>query len=434
MNQIQSVDFQELYADRIGGKRYGKSNEIFKFERIKRAKRAAMKEYPELPIIDLGIGESDQMADQLIRTEMERQINQWENRGYADNGIIEFQEAAGKFMSSYFGVDDLNPKEEILHVMGSKSALSMIPMAFINPQDVTLMTVPGYPIIGTKTEWLGGSVYELPLTKERGFLPDLESIPEEIRRKAKLFYINYPNNPTGAIANRTFYEELVTFAKENQIIIVSDAAYSELTFDPDNRLSFLSIPGAKDVGIEIHSMSKAYNMTGWRLGYVAGNKNVIKALADVKDQTDSGQFRAIQKAAVTALSHPELIQDNIDKYVRRHQKLTRVLQSAGFQVKMPKATFYLYAKVPKAAKIAKTTNSMNHKLTENTENEVKTFTDAQDFCDYLIQQAHISAVPWSEAGQYVRFSVTFVAENEQVEDTVMEELSKRLSKLTFIYE
>ena len=191
--------FQELFADRIGGVNYGKSNEIYKFEKIKRAKRLALSEHPDRMILDFGIGENDSMADETVRNRMKVEVDCPENRGYADNGIPEFKNAASRFMKEQFQVD-IDSDNELNHAIGSKPALAMIPACFINPGDITLMTTPGYPVAGTHTRYFGGSVHQLQLRADNGFLPDLKSIPDEICKRAKLLVLNYPNSPTGAIA------------------------------------------------------------------------------------------------------------------------------------------------------------------------------------------------------------------------------------------
>ena len=261
--------FQSLFAERIGGSRYGKGTEIYKFEEIKRAKRRAVAEHPERPLIDFGIGENDEMADQSVRRVMADQIGRPENRGYADNGIAAFREAVARLMDREFGVK-LDPATEINHAIGSKPALAMLPAVFINPGDVTLMTVPGYPVAGTHTCYYGGQVYGLPLVPENDFFPDLESIPEEICRRAKLLVLNYPNSPTGKVATRAFYEQVIEFARQNRLVVVQDAAHVMLTYDGPP-LSFLQVPGAWEVGVELHSLSKGWNMIGWRMGWVCGH-------------------------------------------------------------------------------------------------------------------------------------------------------------------
>src|ERR1700752_4827340 len=243
--------FQTLFAERLGGANYGKVTEIYKFEKIKRAKRAVLAAHPERQLLDFGIGENDEMADPLVREVAKREIDKLENRGYADNGIAAFKEAAAAFMKRSFGVA-LDPDTEINHAIGSKPALAMLPAAFINPGDVTLMTVPGYPVAGTHTKYYGGEGYNLPLLEENGFFPDLAAIPAEIRKRAKLLVINYPNSPTGAVATRDFYRQVIDFARTNQVVVVQDAAHLLLSFDGPP-LCFLQVEGAREVGVEVHS-------------------------------------------------------------------------------------------------------------------------------------------------------------------------------------
>src|SRR5918912_1485006 len=311
--------FQSLFAERIGGANYGKDTKIYKFEKIKRAKRAALAAHPERRLLDFGIGENDDMADPLVREVLKREVDKLEIRGYADNGIAAFKEAAAAFMKRVFDVT-LDPVTEVNHCIGSKPALAMLPAAFINPGDVTLMTVPGYPVAGTHTRYYGGEVYNLPLRPENGFYPDLAAIPAEIRRRAKLLVLNYPNSPTGAVATRDFYRQVIDFAHTNRIVVVQDAAHILLTYD-GRPLSFLEVEGAKEVGVEVHSLSKGFNMIGWRMGFVAGHPKVVQAYADVKDNCDSGQFMAVQQAAAQALRTPAIAEGVRTKYRRRLEKL-----------------------------------------------------------------------------------------------------------------
>src|SRR5260370_25592495 len=217
MSQALDPWFQPLFAERIGGSKYGKGREIYKFEKIKGAKRAALQAHPERRLLDFGIGGNDVMADPLVRDTLKREVDQLENRGYADNGIPAFKEAAAGFMKKVFGVT-LDPAAEINHAIGSKPALAMLPAVFINPGDVTLMTVPGYPVAGTHTAYYGGEVHKLPLREENGYYPDLAAIPAEIRRRAKLLVLNYPNSPTAAIATRDFYLQCIDFALTNRVV------------------------------------------------------------------------------------------------------------------------------------------------------------------------------------------------------------------------
>jgi LL-diaminopimelate aminotransferase len=411
---LSETFIQNLFADRIGGKKFGKDTKIYKFEKIKRAKRAALAANPGAEIIDLGVGEPDEMAFPGVVKTLQDEAAKPGNRGYADNGIQEYKDAAADYLKKVYGVSGINAGTEILHSIGSKPALAMFPYAFINPGDVTLMTVPGYPIIGTHTSYIGGEVHKLPLTAENGFLPQLDKIPANIRKRAKLLYINYPNNPCGAVATKKFFAEVVDFARKNKVVVVQDAAYAGLVYK-GKPLSFLSVPGAKEVGVEIHSMSKAYNMTGWRLAFVAGNERVVAAFANIKDNYDSGQFKAIQKAGCYALEHPEITDEITAKYKRRLESLVKTLKSIGFDAKMPGGSFYLYVKAPKAIKGG------------------REFANAEEFSEWLITEKLISTVPWDDAGAYIRLSATFEAKGEKDEARVLEEVKNRLSGMKLVF-
>lgn len=404
---------QSNFAGRIGGDRFGKDTKIYKFEKIKRAKRAAMAENPGVELIDMGVGEPDDMAFPAVVDSLCREAAKWENRTYADNGCAEFKEAAARYMKALYGVE-LDPATQFCHTIGSKSALSLLPACFINPGDVTLLTVPGYPVMGTWTKYLGGEAVNLPLLEENGYLPDLDAIPEDIRKRAKLLYLNYPNNPTGASASVEFFTKAVKFAKENQILIVSDAAYAPLNFQ-GKPLSIFAVPGAIDCAVELHSMSKGFNMTGWRLGWICGNELAVKAFATVKDNADSGQFLAIQKAAVAALDDQAAITPAIsEKYRRRLTSMVDTLKKLGFNAKVPAGSFYLYVRAPKAS------------------SDGTRFASGEDFSQWLIKTKLISSVPWDDVGPYVRFSATFVARGGKAEeDRVLAEFAKRLSGAEF---
>jgi LL-diaminopimelate aminotransferase len=408
MSTAQDPWFQSLFADRIGGASYGKDTKIYKFEKIKRAKRAALAAYPARKLLDFGIGENDEMADPLVREALKREVERLENRGYADNGIQAFKDAAAAFMKRQFGVA-LDPVTEVNHCIGSKPALAMLPACFINRGDVTLMTVPGYPVAGTHTAYYGGEVYKLPLREENGFYADLRSIPADVRRRAKLLVINYPNSPTGATATTDFYKQVIDFALTNQVVVVQDAAHSLLTYDGPPT-SFLQVDGAREVGVEVHSLSKGFNMIGWRIGFVAGHAKLVQAFADVKDNCDSGQFMAIQQAAKVALEHPEIADRTREKYRRRLHKLVAALRQVGFQAKMPSGTYFLYARAPKAG-------------------AGRTFANAEEVSQFLITEQSVCCVPWDDAGPFLRFSVTYLARDEAEEDVLMRETVERLGRL-----
>jgi len=403
---------QKNFAERIGGSQFGKDTTIYKFEKIKRAKKAALVANPDAKIIDMGVGEPDDMAFPEVVNALCEEAAKWENRTYADNGVDEFKVAAAKYMQELYMVD-IDPEKELCHSIGSKPALALMPVCFINPGDITIMTIPGYPVMGTWTKYFGGEVVNLSLLEENGFMPDLDSLTEDQKKRAKLLYLNYPNNPTGASATEDFFAKAVAFAKDNNLLIVSDAAYAPLNFK-GKPLSILSIPGGKDVAVELHSMSKGFNMTGWRLSWVCGNESAVKAFANVKDNIDSGQFAAIQKAAIAALQNQNKITQAIcEKYERRLRNMTETLQNLGFPAKIPEGSFYLYVKAPKSA------NST-------------IFATGEDFSQWLIKEKYISSVPWDDAGNYVRFSATFVARGGiEEEKQVLNEFASRLSDVTF---
>jgi LL-diaminopimelate aminotransferase len=405
--------FQQLFAQRIGGADYGKGTDIYKFEKIKRAKRKALADHPERKLADFGIGENDEMADAAVRRFMAEAVNDPQNRGYADNGIAEFKEAATRLMAREFGVE-LDPQTEVNHCMGTKTALAMLPACFIDQGDVTLMTVPGYPVAGTHTKYYGGEVYRLPLLAENDFFPELDSIPADVARRAKLLVINYPNSPTGRVATREFYERVIRFARENQVVVVQDAAHVMLSYG-QRPLSFLEVPGAREVGVEIHSLSKGWHMIGWRMGWVCGNQRIVRAFADVKDNCDSGQFIAVQKAAARALDDAEIPRRVREKYQRRLRKLVEVLRRCGFQCSMPGGTYFLYVPSPRGVQGG------------------PEFATAEAASQYLITEHSICTVPWDDAGAYLRLSVTYEAEDEAAENALMTETERRLKSIGFVF-
>ena len=414
---MQESYIQDLFAERIGGKRYGKDTAIYKFEKIKRAKRAAKEANPDTELFDLGVGEPDAMADAGIVEMLRAEVRKPENRGYADNGDAVLKEAAARYMRQVCGVP-IDPETQVVHSIGSKAALSILPAALINPGDVVLITVPGYPVFGTHAKYYGGIVHNLPLREENHFLPDLASIPADILAKAKVLVLNYPNNPTGASATQEFFAEVVAFAKKNHIVVIHDFAYAALVFD-GMPLSFLATPGALEVGIELHSTSKNFNMTGWRCGFVAGNELLVKAYADVKDNTDSGQFLAIQHASAYAFDHPEITNGIAVKYSRRMDLLVEALRTVGFKARKPKGSFFLYVAAPKSAQAA------------DGSSPVVEFPTAEAFSQWMITENLISTVPWDDVGAYVRFSVTFAAKDTEEESRVVNEIGRRLSRYTF---
>jgi len=408
------MDIQELFAERIGGRTFGLSTEIYKFEKIKRAKAEARARRPDLELLDFGVGEPDERAPEAIREAMKEAIDDPANRGYADNGIAAFKEAAAQYMGDFFGVSDLDPETEINHSIGSKSALAMIPLCFVDPGDVCIVTVPGYPVMSTHTAYLGGEVVKVPLLRENGFLPDLDAIDPGMAGTAKLMYVNYPNNPTGAAPSEEFFDRLIAFADRHGVLIVQDAAYATLVYDRQP-LSILGRPGGKETAIELHSMSKSYNMTGWRLGFVAGSARAVQAFAEVKDNCDSGQFKAIQLAACAGIADRALSDAIRDHYRARLAALTECLCGAGFDAAMPGGTFYQYVPAPAGA-------------------GSESFGSAEEASQYLIREHLISTVPWDDAGAFLRFSSTFESAGDEDDARVIDELGTRLGSADLRWE
>ncbi len=299
-------------------------------------------------VIDLGIGDPDIPTPDFIVEKMKEAVaNPAYHRYPSSQGMPRFRQAAASFCSRRFGVE-LDPETEICCVIGSKEAIAHFPLAYINDlEDVVLVPTPGYPVYHIGTLFAGGTTYYMPLTAENDFLPDLGAIPSDVAQKAKIMWLNYPNNPTAACADETFFKQVVDFARQHEIIVCHDNAYSEMTYDGYKAPSFLEVPGAREVGVEFHSLSKTYNMTGWRIGFVAGNAEIVSALKQVKSNVDSGQFEAVQEAAIAALESDQSCVEEMRRiYTERRDTLVEGLRGIGLDAMKPKATFYVWVKVP----------------------------------------------------------------------------------------
>jgi LL-diaminopimelate aminotransferase len=298
-------------------------------------------------VIDLGIGDPDLPTPPHVVAALQQAAPRPEHHRYPSYaGMLELRRAAARFCQRRFGVE-LDPATEVLALIGSKEGIAHLPVALVDPGDVVLCPDPGYPVYATGTRFVGGEPYLLPLRRERGFLPDLGAIPPDVAARAKVLWVNYPNNPTAALAPRSFYQELVAFARRHDIVIASDLAYSEMYFEGEPPASILEIPGAREVAIEFHSLSKTYNMTGWRVGFAAGNKELVGALGKVKTNVDSGVFEAVQQAAIAALSGDQACVEEMRRvYLERREVLCGGLAAAGFDVLTPKASFYCLIAVP----------------------------------------------------------------------------------------
>ncbi|TFH05433.1 MAG: LL-diaminopimelate aminotransferase, partial [Methanosarcina sp.] len=337
-------------------------------------------------VIDLGVGDPDlpthpHIVEALREAVLDPNTHQYPS--YA--GMPQFRKAAAEWCLKYKGIE-LDPATEVLSLIGSKEAVAHIPLAFVNPGDIVLYTDPGYPVYKIGTLFADGEPYPVPLKAENDFLPDLDAIPEDILKRAKLFFFNYPNNPTSATADMKFFENVVEFCKKNDIIAVHDNAYCQMTYDGYESPSFLTAKGAMDIGMELYSHSKTYNMTGWRLGFAVGNKDLIKGLGKVKSNIDSGVFDAIQSAGIAALSSSQdCVTENNKIYQERRDALIEGLKAIGMEVKPPKATFYVWAPIPKG------------------------YTSIE-FAKVLLEEAGIVATPgvgFGDAGEgYIRFALT----------------------------
>ncbi len=298
-------------------------------------------------VIDLGVGDPDLPTPKPIVEAAKKALENPENHKYPSYvGKLEFRKAVADFYKRRFGIE-LDPKTEIITLIGSKEGIAHFPLAFVNPGDIVLCPDPAYPVYKIGTIFAGGTPYIVPLKEENNFLPDLESIPEDVAKKAKIIWINYPNNPTSAPPTLDFYKKLVEWAKEYDVIVASDNAYSEIYTGSEKPPSILQVEGAKDVAIEFHSLSKTYNMTGWRLGWAAGNKELVAGLGKVKTNVDSGQFGAVQDAGIAALNLPEEEVEKLrDVYRERKKIMTEALEKIGLQIYKSNYTFYLWIKVP----------------------------------------------------------------------------------------
>ncbi len=354
------------------------------FARIEKV--IAQKKEAGVDVISLGIGDPDIPTPDHIIAAAQKQVAVPENHQYPSSvGMLSYRQAVADFYARRFNVQ-LDAKTEVVSLIGSKEGIAHVSWCYLNPGDIVLVPDPGYPVYSGGAILAGAEPYYMPLTAGRGFLPDFSAIPEEVAQKAKMMFINYPNNPTGAVADEAFYLEAIKFARKYEILICHDNAYSEVSFDGYRPLSFMEMPGAKEVGIEFSSVSKAYNMTGWRIGWAVGNAGVIEALGRFKTNIDSGQFQAVQYAAIAGLTGPQdAVAANNEIYRERRDIVVDGLNAMGWNLARPKATFYIWAPVPKG------------------------FTSAS-FAELVIDKAGVVITPgngYGEQGEgYFRISIT----------------------------
>lgn len=358
------------------------------FAAIDRMKQEALSKGVDL--IDFSIGDPDIPTPKHIVDAMKLAVEKPAHHRYPSyEGMPSFREAVANWYKTRFDVF-LDPQTEVLSLIGSKEGIGHIPFAFVNPGDLVLVPSPGYPVYPVGTLFAGGESYIMPLVEENGFLPDLPAVPEDALKRAKLIFLNYPNNPTSAVAHRGFYEKVVAAAKKYNIIVCHDAAYSEIYYDGKRPMSFLEIDGAKEVGIEFHSLSKTYNMTGWRIGFAVGNREVIAGLGKIKTNLDSGVFQAVQEAAITALDTDGEVTSEIRSiYQERRDVFYDGLKKLGIHAIKPEATFYLWARIPSNF-------------------------DSSGFVRHILDKAGVLATPGNGFGApgegYVRFALTVPVE------------------------
>lgn len=352
-------------------------------------------------LISLGVGDPDRPTPKHILDAAKKAMDNPAHHKYPfGSGLSEFRHAVSKFMKTRFGVD-VDPANEIYSLIGSKEGIGHLPLGVIDHDDIVLVPDPGYPVYQGSTILAGGEVYYMPLLEKNNFLPDLDAIPTHVLERARLMFIGYPNNPTSASATEEFFKKVVAFAHEHEIVIAHDNAYSEMYYGQPP-ISFLATPGAKDVGVEFHSLSKTYNMTGWRLGWICGNKDVVKQLSVVKDNFDSGAFEVVQAAGIAALTGPQDCVEEMRKmYKRRRDIFVPALQKLGWNLNTPDATFYVWAKTPKGLA-------------------------SMDTVTHILQNASVMCTPGNGFGPsgegYIRFALT-------VEEPRLEEAIQRISKL-----
>lgn len=390
------MDFNDLIIKDFDKIFYNRFQEILK---LKASYNGPMK------LMDFGVGEEKSMPNQLILDALKNNLYDSKYHKYADNDKTCFIDSAISYLKRNFDVE-VNDKE-ITHIMGAKSLLAMLPFMLLNKDDYVVTLKPSYVILERSAELKGAHIAYLTLKEENDFYPDLTSISEDVWKKTKILNLNFPHNPTGATVDEKFYKEAIKYAKKYHFIIVNDAAYIGIHYQKPT--AFLSVDGAKDVGIEIYTLSKSHNMTGFRIGFVAGNEKLINMIKELKNNFDSGQYIPIQLAAAVALDHDEISEELSNLYLKRMKKIAMVLFEHGLYAYIPYATFYLYVKIPIQIK--------GH-----------IFHGAKEFAMYLLENFGIMTIPYDEEGHYIRFSMTYVTDDEE---KFIQEFKNRLDLLFF---
>ena len=376
-------------------------SELEEYPFVQITRKIAEKKAKGIDVVSFGIGDPDRPTPDHILAAMNRAALAPANHRYPESdGLPEFRRAVANWYQRRFGVT-LDPDREVVSLIGAKEGIGHISLCFLDPGDTALVPNPGYPVYSVGTAFAGGTTVWMPLKEENGWLPDVGAIPAQVAQDAKVMWINYPNNPTGAVAGIDFFERVVDFARKHDIVVLHDACYTEVAYSGFTPVSFLQTAGAKELGIEFHSLSKTYNMTGWRLGMAVGNAEVIEALTALKSNLDSGVPQAIQEAGIEALNAPlDSIDDQIAIYQRRRDRVVKALQRMGLRVQPPRASLYVWAKVPEA------------------------YTSAE-FAEKLLEESDIVVSPGSSYG---KFGEGFIRLSLTLSDSQLELGLERLSK------
>jgi len=376
------------------------------FARIER--QIAEKREAGVDVISLGIGDPDRPTPDHIVAELIKEAQNPANHQYPSSaGMLSYRQAVVDWYKNRFGVE-LDPRTEVISLIGSKEGIAHISWCYLDPGDTVIVPDPGYPVYAGGAVLAGAQPYNVPLREEHGYLPDFDSIPQDVAKRAKMMFLNYPNNPTGAVADDAFYQKAVEFAREFEILICHDAAYSDVSYNGYQPASFLQFPGAKEVGVEFHSVSKTYNMTGWRIGWAAGNPKVIESLGRLKSNIDSGVFQAIQYAAIAGLTgRQDIVERQNSIYQERRDILVDGLNSMGWSLLKPKATFYVWAPVPKGH-------------------------TSESFAELILEKAGVVITPGTGYGQngagYFRMALTI--EKERIQEA-LDRIKNSIGKVEF---
>lgn len=395
------MDFAKMISSRLKSEKFYE-NSYYKFEKYSNLKKEHIKKFGN-NIIDFGIGEGDDMPPINSLNTISKQIYNYENRVYSDNGIDEFKIACATYLNKYFNILIDDPINQINHCIGAKSALTILPLIFISKDDIVISTTPGYEVLANMASYLDAQIYKVELLKENNYLPDLDCIDENIYKKCKIFIINYPNNPTGAIATRKFYDKLINLAIKYNFIIVNDNTYGYFTYK-QKPLSIFANKKAYSCAIEIHSFSKCYNMTGMRIGFVVANNQMIDIFKKMKDNIDSGQYIPIQLGVIQAIIKEDNYLKRLkEKYYTRMKKVSKIFNKNGISTNISKGAFYLYVKVPAI------------------------FNSAEDFSIFLLKKCGIFTIPFDEVSPSIRLSMTFKINDS--ESSFYKDLDYRLKNI-----